>query len=553
MFESCYRHHYSAVGIVGSSAEIISSLQSHESNSIILIDYASTVVARNSLDHPASRHKLQYFLVSISSVTELLKILENLKISQWWNHMASFLIIENSTSLDHDCTKASRILFTAWKMNLLHVKYICHHKSIGPSVYSYNPYTSQAPIPWKVVKTFSLKNKHIWTLLVRSYQDNLGICKDLNFDQTKDLGGYEVRANVFSSNIYTNQTKNDLERVTGFDGILVRDMFRALNSTANIFDTQSVTNFSDSTYDEITDINLDCSFMNDNIETRMTYPHWRFELASITQHRGNLSQLGKLLRVIDLSSRYAVFIVCVITFVFFKFFHRQSVTSAILNIVRLICNVAVLHLPNNVATRVYLSGLFIFVLTLQGIYQGKLASLLTKSVALSNVETFEDLENFNYTIYGDKGLTVYFKKWNYSGRVVPLNDFNCVQYVLRDDSAACVSDRRQLVNTANEYHLHLSDTIIQIFFAFNIRSDSPLEKRWNIIISRLVESNIIEYVLMKDLELFLRKEKFYEKEKENQGFTVMTLKDLAFAFAILGIGLACATVVFFAEVLKRRK
>ena len=110
----------------------------------------------------------------------------------------------------------------------------------------------------------------------------------------------------------------------------------------------------------------------------MTYPVWYYDVAYITQHRGNLSQIEKLLRVIDYFSRYAVVLVCLITFVFFKFFLRQSVLSAILNIVRLICKAAVPNLPNDVATRIYLSGLFIFVVTLQGIYQEKLASLLTK-------------------------------------------------------------------------------------------------------------------------------------------------------------------------------
>ena len=47
--------------------------------------------------------------------------------------------------------------------------------------------------------------------------------------------------------------------------------------------------------------------------------------------------------------------------------------------------------------------------------------------------------------------------------------------------------------------------------------------------------------------------KYKEKEKAHQKFQVITLKDLAFAFKILGIGLAISTVVFFVEVWKGRK
>ena len=106
----------------------------------------------------------------------------------------------------------------------------------------------------------------------------------------------------------------------------------------------------------------------------MTYPHMQTEVAVVTQHRGNLSQIEKLLYVIDHSSGYAVVIVCFITFIFFKFFLRQSITTAILSIVRLICNAAVPNPPKNLATRVYLSGLFIFLTTVQGIYQGQLTT-----------------------------------------------------------------------------------------------------------------------------------------------------------------------------------
>ena len=193
-----------------------------------------------------------------------------------------------------------------------------------------------------------------------------------------------------------------------------------------------------------------------------------------------------------------------------------------------------------------------FVVTMQAIYQGQLASLLTKPVALPDVETIEDLENFEYTIYGHRGLTLYFEKLNFSGPLVPLSDFDCVEYVVKDNSAACVNDRHHLVNIANKYGLHLSDTVMQGFIAFVIRKDWPVEERLNTVISRLFESHIIECVYMKHIKSALMKHKINQKEKENQVATVIVLKDLGFAFAILGIGLAISTVVFFVEVWKAR-
>ena len=553
--KTCYSNELPTVGIADyeSSAEIISIFWSDEPLDVILVDDASRTTTTPGPVTRETRYKLQNFVVAASSIPKLKSTLQNLKTSPWWNHMASFLIINSPTTYDQGCSKAFQFLSTAWNMDLLHAKFICHHAAKGLLIYSYNPYTNQARIPWRVEKTYRRKNKHPWTLLVRGYQDSQEICKDLNFDQTKNLGGYEIRASIQPINIISCSSQTDMECVSGFTGTLARYMFRALNSTSKMFTSESTNKLFGMTFSGYTDIFLSAWYQQNDFNSPMIYPHFHSGLTSITQHRGDLSQIEKLLRVIDRSSRYAVIVVCFVTFLFFKFFLRQSVTSAILIIVRLICNSSVLIVPNNVAARIYLSGLFIFVVTIQAIYQGQLASLLTKPVALQNVETFKDLENFKYTIYGHKGFTFYFKKLNFSGPIVPLEDFDCVKSVLKDNAAACVNDKRFLVSEANKYGLHMSDTIIPMFVAYLIREDWPLEMRLNTLISRLVETNIIEYVIRKDVEPILRKQKFHEKEKENQGFTAIALEDLAFAFSLLGIGLASATVVFFFEVWKGRR
>ena len=467
--------------------------------------------------------------------------------------MASFLIIKKSTEFHLGCSDPSQILLTAWKMNLLHAKFICNHTSKGLLIYSYNPYINQAPISWQLEKSYRIENKHPWTLLVRSYQDNRDICKDLDFDQTKDLGGYLIRVGMVSSKI-KKSLKTNLENLNGSSRTIGSYIFRALNSTTELYERGDVRDLRDITHGGVTDIALASGINRQNYSiSPMTYPLIRLELAVITQSRGNLSQVEKLFRVIDHHSRYAVVFVCCIIFVFFKFFLKQSVTTAMLTIVRFICNAAVPNLPNNLPTRIYLTGLFIFIITLQGIYQGQLASLLTKPVALPNVKTYEDLENYKYTIYGHDEMIFYFKKLNYSGPLVPLARYTCWRFVLGNNAAACVRDRHRLIEIANKYDLQLSDTIIHNFYSFHIRKDWPLEEKFNLLLSRLIESNIIEYVFMKGSESSLRKRKFYEKGKENPGFTVITLKDMAFAFATLGIGLAIATVVFFVEVWTRRK
>ena len=78
--------------------------------------------------------------------------------------------------------------------------------------------------------------------------------------------------------------------------------------------------------------------------------------------------------------------------------------------------------------------------TTQGIHQGQAALLLTKQVALRNVDMLQDLENFVYTVYTHKTNAGYFEKSNFSGRIELFENFDYENYVLRDDSAACVEN-----------------------------------------------------------------------------------------------------------------
>ena len=297
------------------------------------------------------------------------------------------------------------------------------------------------------------------------------------------------------------------------------------------------------------DMSIDLWYQQHNLNMSMTYPFGSFGSVFMTKNRGYLSQIGKLLHVLDKSSRFAVVIVFFVTFVFFKLFLRQYVTSAILNIVRLICNTAVPNLPNNVAIRIYLSGLFIFSVTVQGIYQGQLASLLTKQVSLQNVDTLQDLENFNYKIYTYKGFISYIKILNYRGPIVSLEDFDCEKYVLEEADAACVYEWSLSLNIAKKYDLHLShDNLVNMFSVYLIREDWPVEEKLNTVLSRLFEADIFRLVLRKDAESTVRRMEYNEKVKDEKKFEVMTLKELAFAFEILGIGLACSSVIFIVEI-----
>ena len=545
--KTCYNDEVQTVGVAGLPNEIVSSFWSDEPQAVIFVDDA----ARPTTPGPGTGeipYKLRNFVVTASSISRLKQTLQNLQAPPWWNHMAPFLIIDQSLPLDQACSNAFKILSMAWKMNLLHGKFICHHESKGSLIYSYNPYTNQAPHSWQLVKTYRVKNEHPWTLLVRGYEDGQKICKDLDFDKTKDLGGYEIRLSSHLLRHYKNWSNTNLESIHSSDGTLLQYLFHKLNSSVKIFVESRNSNYNLTT-SGFADMSLDHWFQRNSFNTPMTHPIGSSGLVSLTHYRGHLSQIGKLLHVLDNFSRYAVIIVGLVTFIFFKLLLRQSVTSASLNIVRLTCNSAIVNIPNNVAARIFLSGLFIFSVTLQGIYQGQLASLLTKQVNLPNVDTLENLENLNYTIYCNKDVTPYLETLNYSGRIVSVEDLHCEKYVLEDAGAASVRGLLPLIDIAEKYDLHISsDYLMQSFLVYVMRKDWAVEEELNTLISRLFEANISQGVFSKKVDSATRRNEYKKKEQGKKKFEVITLKELAFAFAILGIGLTCSSVVFIVEI-----
>lgn len=87
-------------------------------------------------------------VIVLSSTEILATILRDMKESIWWNHEALLLIInENANS----CQMARVFLRTLWDFNILWATYLCRKRTNQLSLYTFNPYSSLAPIFWRKV------------------------------------------------------------------------------------------------------------------------------------------------------------------------------------------------------------------------------------------------------------------------------------------------------------------------------------------------------------------------------------------------------------------
>ena len=477
--------------------------------------------------------------------------------------MATFFIVswppEPGLRPFYDCSFAYDTLRAAWKLNLLHAKFICRDHKKNLRIYSYNPYTIKAPYPWILKNTYyNCTTTHPWSLISRPYRpEDKRLCEHLDFDPTNDLGGYEIRATVM--NVagwwYTHPNKTGLERFGQFGGAIAKLLYHTLNATPFLIPISS-----NKYQDQLelirsgeADIILNLRYQRNRVDFKMSCPFWASGLSALSQFTGSLSQLEKIIRTIDRPSRYGVQIVCVVTLIFFKCCLRQDLVPAILNIVRLISNTSLIRIPKKTAPRIYLAGIFIFAINIQAIYLGKLLTSLEKNVQKPNLDTIEELGERNYKIYVAQNLIHFFDDPIYEGRRFLSESDNCTGYVLKDRWATCVRNKDILMYEADKFMLHLSRRIlIPFYMAHVIRRDWPLEKRISLTLRRLKETGLMGFVYeenRKDLPGRIRRR---ENVTRDQGFKVLTLKQLDFAFGILGVGVELATLSFFIEVWGRK-
>lgn len=107
------------------------------------------------------------YILSAQSTDELGALLNALKLSPTWSITSVFFIIGIT---EKSCGGASKMLQVLWKLDLVSSYFVCHEsdKDEIMMLYTYNPFTNQAPEPWVEVETFDKPDSR-WTLYKQPY------------------------------------------------------------------------------------------------------------------------------------------------------------------------------------------------------------------------------------------------------------------------------------------------------------------------------------------------------------------------------------------------
>ncbi|XP_043286715.1 uncharacterized protein [Venturia canescens] len=478
--------------------------------------------------------------------------------SRWWNHMAKFYIFDSGNKVR--CSEAFEVLWTAWKMDILGAKFICNDDKKGPLIYMFNPYTNNAGDHWKLERIYDGVNNHPWALFVRKYHANVNICQNIDFDQTRNPGGYEFRMSaselVISPNYTSTNQCSQSKIITYFCQILSQHM--EVKQKFIIFEENKIFGFVDEdgkghgVLQDLTDYRADMVYQVVPITSFLQVSGSSYNyisLRAMTQYTGYPSQWEKFISAIDSQSRIGLYIVILANLIFFKYAFRQSFMIAFLNTIRIICNSCLVKLPVKMGLRIYLACLFSFFIVIQALYQGELAARLMKHERYPNINNERDLSESSYIIYGSHLYHSHFNDSVYKDRYVPLKyQQKCVDYLLRNSSIACLDLMFVLMHNAIKSRLHVSKHgVKEIPMKFPLRKNFPLEEKFNRFLKKLAESGIRDYLnRIFDAEA-LHILDINENGINDGSFKVIMLGDLDFAFFIIPFGLACATIVFLIE------
>ncbi|XP_057329187.1 uncharacterized protein LOC130670030 [Microplitis mediator] len=476
------------------------------------------------------------YILSDDSI-DTIKAIQSYPIKEFimWNVLSLHLIIGKK------CGNASQALQAAWKVNAITSFFICHNNSSGHStIYTYNPYTNQAPKRWIPVQITDKPNDR-WTLYKQPFVNDAKICKSLKFDKSEFLDGYPIKGHVMTRSKRRDKTNNTL----AFDGLIentclfYEHLFSALNVTP-VLDM----------YDNI--LGLSKPIGNDSYDMVIHNPQILYQYDKymfgdpmafyqeggfiiVTQKQSTISVLEQVANIF-FTKHNIIKTTVILTVIFFVIFlnHRFDFFLAALDLLALILNMGISAPINRMSMRITFVTAAIFVFFFNPELQGQLTSALSRP-ARKNVDTLEDLRDGKYIIYVNV-MNVYVKLKD--SQLWPDGDFKkyvqvdrnnhiCLERVVKNSSLACIID--QSLYKDIDSNLYLSKEFSKSYNVFALRKTSPLKYKIDHAALKMAEAGFTSYLERRNhYRKFLMKKKKLDRIKRREENDQLDLEDFNF-------------------------
>lgn len=173
--------------------------------------------------------------------------------------------------------------------------------------------------------------------------------------------------------------------------------------------------------------------------------------------------------------------------------------------------------------------------------QSDLTATLTVPDHISSIETVEDLINFNLVVYGKMNYKELIWNDEIRNHFRAINKFTvCLNYFFKKEYVACIhSGTFTKLYIYENKTIHISkNSLAQRFRTYTFTEDLPLLKKFNLIISRLVQGGFLKLLMDREERYCARN---LDEEDDVKGLDV---DDLIIIFSVLIAGWVISLLIF---------
>ncbi|XP_057323179.1 uncharacterized protein LOC130666327 [Microplitis mediator] len=510
------------------------------------------------------------YILSAQSTDELGALLDALKSSPTWSVTSVFVIIGIT---ENSCGGASKTLQVLWKLDLVSSYFVCYESAKDEimMLYTYNPFTNQAPEPWVEVKTFDKPDSR-WSLYKQPYLNDKNICRNLTFDKTKFLNGYTVKAATGSrlkSNVTQTKTHNISELKNGlllnFSCDFFGNLFLHLNVTPDI----SIISKLNST--NVTLIDLEKLVINSTHDLILVIVPLKYQnslLDSMNLHYQNgfmiMTQRNKLKlsgEIFHNSLNFDLIAVSVlilfITFVIIICNNGNDYGNGFLDIVRLSLSAGIAAPLHKLSMRIIFLTTTLLVFIITPAFQGHITSMSAKP-EYRYPQNLKDLHDFKFHVYYRHTIKNYITEqqlWQGSDKnyLHEHNEFlyTCHEQVLNDSSNACIGYVGVVLPAAKKYNLYLAqEMMFNVYGSYLMRKEWVLKNRIDQLALKFSEHGLFDFWNKREFTYSLKKMKAIEaRQRLFEEYDRIEFESLIFVYILMALSLIFWVLIFVAEIL----
>ncbi|XP_014484857.1 PREDICTED: uncharacterized protein LOC106749684 [Dinoponera quadriceps] len=502
-------------------------------------------------DCSARYDKLHAFVLFISSPSSLRRVVERLMGSVWWNPWAFHAIIHTR---ENTCRQPEAYLSAAWNSDLESSVFFCVDPDEGHVAYTYNRYGNPAPRIWYTVESSVDEENRTWDVLKHKLQStDSTACEDLHFNKKIKVGGYGIKlVGVISPpNLSFDPQKKGLAKYGGLNGFILNTLITKMNATMSVRMLDNKTrihtllrNVTANEYDML----MNAQYIFDKRNYTMTYPHVDSGISTLSRPSGFDSNEMKILKFMNPRLIAGILLASILTVLVLGILAGLGLSSACLEVVRIMVNSSVLRFPQRAPLRIYLITVILLFLITGSTFQSSLSSILTSSTSKPDIDSNTALKRAGYPIYAFAGYRDAIPDPVLRLRVRETDRRDCSGYVIEYPDTVCVADRSRLMRIAFKNELHISKhRITNLYMGYVTRPNFPLAMRIGRVLMSMSQGGLISHWQERTVAVYKNRWAMKAYEMKTKRYRTMNTSDLLFAFYVLFLGLGVSVVMFLAE------